>query len=195
LNTEAPAEDQTPGWSFFLRPWSIYGFPAASGFADFPLIAYHFAQAAVVPVPWVPVLYAVAMGVSGTGSLIFGRLFDRCGIGVLIPLTFIAALFAPLAFLGGFWPALVGMALWGIGIGVQESIMPAAAALMVPVQRRASASGLFRLGYGAFWFLGSVRIGILYDHSLPAVIAFSLAAELAPVPVLIVVRQRARLGP
>lgn len=133
------------------------------------------------------------MGVSGTGSLIFGRLFDRIGIAVLSPLTLISALFAPLVFLGGFWAALVGMALWGIGMGVHESIVPAAVAHMVPVQRRASAYGLFTAGYGVCWFLGSAVIGILYDISLPAVIAFALIVELAAVPLFILVRRQPRL--
>jgi hypothetical protein len=73
-----------------------------------------------------------------------------CGIAVLIPLTLISALFAPLVFLGGFWAALIGMALWGVGMGVHESIVPAAVALMVPVQRRASAYGLFTAGMACF---------------------------------------------
>jgi hypothetical protein len=34
-----------------------------------------------------PVFYAVAMAVSGAGSLILGKVFDRAGIGVLIPLA------------------------------------------------------------------------------------------------------------
>ena len=105
----------------------------AAGFADFPLIAYHFSQASVVTTDVIPVFYAVAMGVSGAGSLVFGRLFDRFGFWVLIILTIIAALFAPLVFLGGFWPALIGMALWGLGMGVHELIIPAAVAPMVPL--------------------------------------------------------------
>src|SRR5207248_1106558 len=106
----------------------------AAGFADFPLVAYHFTRASTVPSTWVPVFYAVAMGVSGTGSLVFGRLFDRFGISVVVPLTLLSALFAPLVFLCGFWAALVGVALWGLGIGVHESIIPAAVAPMVPAQ-------------------------------------------------------------
>jgi MFS family permease len=160
----------------------------AAGFADFPLVAYHFERVSTVPSTWVPIFYAVAMGVSGTGSLIFGRLFDRVGISVLVPLTLISALFAPLVFLGGFWGALVGIALWGLGMGVHESIVPAAVALMVPSQRRASAYGLFTAGYGVFWFLGSALIGVLYDVSLPLLIAFSLVAELAAIPLFIHVR-------
>jgi hypothetical protein len=42
------------------------------------------------------------MGMSGLGSLLFGRLFDSVGIIILVPLTIISALFAPLVFLGGF---------------------------------------------------------------------------------------------
>ncbi len=162
----------------------------AAGFADFPLIAYHFARTSTVSNALIPVFYAVAMGVGGIGSLVFGRLFDRVGISVLLPLTLISALFAPLVFLGGFWAALVGVALWGLGMGVHESIIPAAVALMVPAQRRASAYGLFTAGYGIFWFLGSALIGILYGISLPALIAFSLIAELAAIPLFLLVRRQ-----
>jgi predicted MFS family arabinose efflux permease len=169
----------------------------AAGFADFPLIAYHFAQASVVPADYIPVFYAVAMGVSGTGSLVFGRLYDRFGFAVLIVLTLVGALFAPLVFLGGFWGALLGMALWGLGMGVHESIIPAAVAPMVAPERRASAYGLFTAGYGIFWFLGSAVIGLLYGVSVPALIVFSMALQLAAVPWFLYVgrkTRRAQLG-
>ncbi len=162
----------------------------AAGFADFPLIAYHFARVSTVPGAWVPVFYAVAMGVSGLGSLAFGRLFDRFGIVVLIPLTLLSALFAPLVFLGGFAAALLGVALWGLGMGVHESIIPAAVALMVPAQRRASAYGLFTAGYGIFWFVGSALLGALYTVALPLVIVFTLLVELAAIPLFVLVMRR-----
>lgn len=167
----------------------------AVGFADFPLIAYHFQQAHVTPAAWVPAFYAIAMGVSGGGSLIFGRLFDRFGLGVLIPLTLVSALFAPLVFLGNFWVALIGMALWGLGMGVHESIIPAAVGQMVPASRRASAYGLFTAGYGVFWFLGSAAIGLLYGVSIPIVVAFSLVAEFAAIPFFLIARRRGRARP
>ena len=165
----------------------------AAGFADFPLIAYHFTKAATLPKDWVPIAYAIAMGVSGTGSLGFGRLFDRFGIGLLIPLTVVGAAFAPLVFLGGFWPALVGAAIWGLGMGVHESIIPAAVAPMVSPARRASAYGLFTAGYGVFWFFGSAIMGILYDRSVSATIIFCLVVQLAAVPVFVVVRRMTAL--
>lgn len=151
----------------------------AAGFADFPLIAYHFTRAASVPKDIVPVVYAIAMGVSGTGSLFFGRLFDRFGVTILIPLTLIAAVFAPLVFWGNFWPALIGAAVWGLGMGVHESIIPAVVAPMVSHDRRASAYGLFTAGYGIFWFIGSVIMGILYDRSVTATVVFCVVTQLA----------------
>ena len=161
----------------------------AAGFADFSLMAFHFEKAAVVPKTWVPLFYSIAMAVSGIGSLLFGRLFDRAGFWILIPLTLIAAVSTPLVFLGGFWLALVGSALWGLGMGVHESIIPAAVATMVPQQRRPSAYGIFTAGYGVFWFVGSVIIGKLYDVSLTGLIVFSIVAQLAAIPIFAIVRR------
>jgi len=161
----------------------------AAGFPDFPLIAFHFQKTGSVSGSWVPIAYSIAMGVSGAGSLVFGRLFDRFGIGVLIPLTLVSALFAPLVFLGGFWPALAGAAVWGLGMGVHESIMPAAVAPMVSGDRRASAYGLFTGFYGLFWFLGSTVIGILYDVSVNATAVLCMALVLAAVPFFLQVRR------
>lgn len=159
----------------------------AAGFADFSLVAFHFQKASIVPNLWIPIFYSVAMATSGLGSLVFGRLFDRAGIGILVPLTLISAVSAPLLFLGGFWLALAGIALWGLGMGVHESIIPAAVATMVPQQRRPSAYGIFTGVYGVFWFIGSVIIGKLYDISLPALLAFSVAAQLVAIPTFIAV--------
>ena len=168
----------------------------AAGFADYPIIAYHFGHTGSVPGDWIAIFYSVAMAVSGSGSLLFGRLFDKFGFRVLIVLTVLSAAFAPLVFLGGFWTALIGAALWGLGIEVHESIIPAVVAPMVPVQRRASAFGLFTAVYGTAWFLGSAAIGILYDISVPATVVFCVAAELAALPIFIGVgRHYAGLGP
>jgi len=189
-----PPDVQTKGLPHVFWIYLAGAVLVGAGFADFPFMAYHMDRTGAVTATWVPVFYAMAMGVSGSGSLIFGRLFDRVGIRVLIPLTLAAALFSPFVFLfGGFWFSLAGIGLWGLGMGVHESIMPAAVAPMVPVQRRASAYGLFTAGYGIFWFLGSAVTGLLYNVSLPALVAFSVALELAAIPLLILVMQRSRV--
>jgi len=162
----------------------------AAGYVDFPLIAYHFKKVSVVSDDWIPIFYAIAMGVDALAALLFGRLFDRIGISVLIIAALISALFAPLVFLGGFYFALLGMALWGVGMGAQESIMRAAVAGMVSMDRRGSAYGIFNTGYGIFWFLGSALMGILYDISIPSLIVFSVVAQLASVPLFLLVRRK-----
>ncbi len=164
----------------------------AAGYADFPLIAFHFQKTSAMPGDLVPVAYATAMAASGMGSLVFGRLFDRFGIGVLVPLTLASALFAPLVFLGGMWTAFWGAALWGLGMGVHESIIPAAVAPIVPQQRRASAYGLFTAGYGVAWFLGSIPIGLLYERSVSATIFFCVALQLIAIPIFLIVQRRYR---
>ena len=186
----APAEIGRKGFPPIF--WIYLGGAAlvAAGFADYPLIAYHFGQGDAVSTEWIAIFYSVAMAVSGTGSLVFGRLFDRFGFNVLVALTLASALFAPLVFLGGFWAALAGAALWGVGMGVHESIIPAAVAPMVPIYRRASAYGLFTAGYGFAWFAGSAAIGILYDRSVTAATVFCVVTQLAAVPVFIAVGRR-----
>jgi MFS family permease len=182
-----PAAAQLTGTGLPRAFWTYLAGAAlvGAGFADYPLIAYHLERSSTVATALVPVFYAVAMAVSGLGSLVFGRLFDRVGIGVLVPLTVVGAAYAPLSFFGGFWAAFAGVAIWGLGMGVQESIMSAAVAPMVSPERRSSAYGLFTGIYGISWFLGSVVIGGLYGVSFGALVAFSVAAELAAVPFIV----------
>ncbi len=185
-----PAEVTTAGLPRVFWVYLAGAALAGAGFADFPLIAYHAQHAGTVSPALIPVLYAVAMAVSGIGSLVLGRLYDRAGIGVLVPLTVVAAAYAPLAFLGGFWAVLAGVALWGLGMGVQESLIPAAVAPMVAPGRRAFAYGLFTGIYGTGWVLGSIVIGVLVSVSLPGLVAFCVASELAAIPVILLVRRR-----
>jgi predicted MFS family arabinose efflux permease len=190
LAAAGPAQVSTAGLPQLFWVYLAGAALVAAGFADFPIIAYHFQQARTAPAALTPVFYAATMAVSGTASLVFGRLFDRMGIGILVPLTLITAVYAPLAFLGGFWASLVGVSLWGLGMGVHESIIPAAVAPMVAPNRRASAYGLFTALYGIAWFAGSAVIGALFSVSLTAVVAFSMVAELAAIPFILKVRSQ-----
>ena len=181
-----PATPIYHGRGFPLAFWLYLAAAAlvAAGYADFPLIAYHFGKTSVVPAGWIPVFYAAAMGVDALAALAFGRCFDRFGLATLIVAVLCSAFFAPLVFLGGFYPALGGMALWGIGMGAQESILRAAIAGMIPRDRRGVAYGVFNSSYGLAWFAGSAAMGILYDVSLPTLIGFSVLVQLGAIPLL-----------
>jgi MFS family permease len=164
---------------FSKRFW-IYVLAASfvgAGFVDFALLAYHFQKSAVLSQTWIPLFYAFAMAVDGLSALWMGKIFDMKGISLLSLITIITSLFAPLIFLGGFWLILIGMLLWGIGLGAQESIMRSYVAVMIPPNKRAAAYGILYLGFGLFWFLGSTVIGTLYDISLTGTILFSMGAQ------------------
>jgi MFS family permease len=159
--------------------YAASGALTAFGFADYSLIAFHFSKAGVMSATLVPILYAAAMGASGAGSLVFGRWFDARGLAVLVPGLILTAASAPLVFLGGFRLALGGALLWGLALGIHDAIMNAAVATMVPAHTRARAYGIFTAIYGVAWFLGSAAMGALYDRSLIALVAVSVAAQAA----------------
>jgi len=162
----------------------------AAGFADFALIAFHLDKTNNVPAHWIPIFYAVAMAVAGIASLIFGYLFDKIGSKVMLVAFFIGAFFAPFIFLGKFVLILVGMILWGIGMGAQDSLLKATLANVVSSDKRSTAFGVFDTGFGIAWFLGSAIMGILYAKSLTALIIFSVAIQIAALPVFIIAQKR-----
>jgi MFS family permease len=162
----------------------------AAGYVDYPLIAFHFEKTQTVSREMIPLLYAIAMGADAVAALVFGHLFDRHGFPVIIASAVISLFFSPLVFAGTLVSAIVGMTMWGIGMGAQESIMRAVVADMVTSDRRGRAYGYFNTGYGVAWFLGSALMGYLYGISIPLLIAFSMAAQAASIPLVIAVMRR-----
>ncbi len=156
----------------------------ALGYTDFALLAFHFKRQALLSAAWIPVSYGVAMGLQGISSLGFGRLFDRWGAKTLAWVALPATAFSPLAFLGGTWLALLGLAFWTVGMGAQGSIMKALVAEIVPSAHRGSAYGILNSAYGVLWFAGSALMGMLYDRSLYGLVAFSVVAQLVAIPLL-----------
>lgn len=162
----------------------------AAGFADFPLIAFHLERTTVVASAWIPALYALAMAVDAGAALLFGVLFDRIGYGALLLAGLLTLACAPLVFLGGASLVVLGIVLWGIGLGAQESILRAAVATLAPAERRATAFGLFNTVYGIAWFAGSAALGVLYDLALPALVVLAVSLQAVALVVLGVVAWR-----
>jgi len=121
---------------------------------------------------------------------VLGRLFDRVGIVALIGAFLVSSFFPVMVFYGGFGVAFMGIVLWGIGLGAQESIMKAVVAHMVPSHRRASAFGMFDCGFGVAWFVGSALMGFLYDHSIAALVVFSMSLQVLAVVWILMIGKR-----
>lgn len=151
----------------------------AFGFADYSLIVMHFSRQHLFTAAVLPLLYALAMLTDAASAFVFGWLYDRHARLSLVVSTLVAAPFAVFAFLGSDVASVViGVVLWGIGMGAQESILKAAVATMVPKRSRATGYGIFECCFGAAWFLGSWLLGVLYDQSLVAMVIVSVAAQL-----------------
>ena len=151
----------------------------ACGFVDFALLSYHFQKTAAFGPATIPLLYSGAMAVNAVTAPLFGRLFDRFGIIMLSIGTLISMLSLPLGFLGGPTAAMVGVACWATGIGAQDAILRSGIAQVVSMNKRGSAFGAFNGVYGIMWFVGSAIMGLLYDHSITAVVSFGLGMQLA----------------
>jgi hypothetical protein len=78
------------------------------------------------------------------------------------------------------------------GYATQDTLLKAIIAGVLPEGRRNLAFGLFYLGYGAVWLVVSVTAGLLYERSLPLLIAFSVAVQLASIPVFFVAQRTNR---
>jgi MFS family permease len=195
LESSPVAAGRTKGKAGFAPPFWLYVVAiglVAAGFVDFPLAAFHVKKLGMMQDKWIPLVYSGAMGIDALTALILGRMYDRKGLPVLIVTIAATAWFAPFVFSTNLGWMLAGMALWGISLGAQESVVRAVVSEMVPADRRGTGYGVFNTGFGIAWFAGSALMGFLYDRSLTAMIAFSIAAQVASLPLLYTVHKRMR---
>jgi hypothetical protein len=161
----------------------------ALGFVDFPLLAYHFQKNSLTKPEVIPLMYAGAMGVVGLTALIFGRLFDRYGIQVIAIGIIVSLLTLPFGFLGGTIGGYIAVACWATGHGAQDATLRSGISQVVSMNKRGSAFGAFNAVYGVLWFFGSVAMGLLYDHSLMALVIFGSLMQLLSAGVFIWLRR------
>ncbi|OHE25695.1 MAG: hypothetical protein A2Z84_08540 [Tenericutes bacterium GWA2_35_7] len=154
----------------------------AFGFIDYPVLAFHMSDQSLIDITYIPLLYALAMGVDAIAALIFGHYFDKKGIVSLIWAIAITLFMAPIFFLStSLTGIIIGVILWGIGMGAQESILKAVVSTMVSKEKRATAYGIFYTVFGSAWFIGSLLIGVFYEINVLFVVLFSTTVELLAV--------------
>jgi MFS family permease len=192
LEARQPVKLKTKGFSKTYWLYVAAGALIAAGFADFSLVAFHFQKTGSVAQSLVPVFYAAAMVTSALSALVFGKLLDKLGLPAVVLAFLLGAFFAPCVFLGGFALALVGMILWGIGMGAQDSLLKAILSSVVPPGKRSTAFGVFDTVFGVAWFAGSAGMGWLYDQSITAVVVFSVLLQLAALPFFVLAQRAAK---
>src|SRR5205807_1793450 len=125
-------------------------------------------------------------------ALIFGRLFDRFGIQVIVLGIIVSLLALPFGFLGGANGVYVSVACWAIGLGAQDATLRSGISQVVSMNKRGTAFGSFNAAYGVLWSAGSVTMGILYDFSLVAMVVFGIAAQLVAAVIFLTLRSQLR---
>ena len=116
----------------------------ALGYADFPVLAYHFQSTQLVKPADIPLMFAGAMGLEGLAALFFGKLFDHVGIGIFSVGILISLVGLPLGFLGGSAAAVTAVACWAIGMGAQDACLRGGISQVVSMNKRGSAFGDLR---------------------------------------------------
>ncbi len=174
-----------PSFIFYIVGISLFAF----GFINYSLVGMHISKVFVdsgnkiITVQTLPLIYSFAMIVDAIAAIIFGKLFDRFGVIALILATFLSSVFSLFIFeFNSVILLFIGVTLWGIGMGAQESILKAIVTTMVPKDNRATGYGIFEFSFGIFGFLGSFIMGILYDYSILALVIVSISIQLISIP-------------
>jgi MFS family permease len=192
---EAPAEASKQGDKGKLPRvfwfYTVFTSLSVAGFANFQLVSYHLHVEGIVPDAQIPIMYAIAMGVDALAALVTGRTYDRAGLTSLLAVPLLTLPIPFLTFSHSYSLVLIGMILWGVVMGMQETVMRAAVADLTSVERRGFAYGVFNTVYGAAWFLGSYVMGLLGELSIDYLILFAVVMELISIPLLFLIRREA----
>jgi len=192
---EAPGETSRPNIQGKLPRvfwfYTVFTLFSMAGFANFQLISYHLKVQAIVPDAQIPMMYAIAMGVDALAALLVGKTYDKIGLISLLAIPLLTLPIPFLAFSHSYSLVLISIVLWGVVMGIQETIMRAAVADLTSVERRGFAYGVFNTALGAGWLLGGALMGLLYEISINYLILFAVVMELISIPLFFVVRRAA----
>ncbi|MCW4004838.1 MAG: MFS transporter [Candidatus Bathyarchaeota archaeon] len=127
----------------------------------------------------VPLLYVIVQGVDAPMALVSGHLFDKLGIK-LLALPFTLSVF-PILFvsLGGLAGIVAACVMFGLVLGMQESIYRAAVCAFVPLGRRGTAYGVFNTILGIGTLASGVIFGFFIEsgYSATVMVVFALVLQ------------------
>lgn len=161
-------------FKYYLVAISLVAF----SFIDFPLITYHVSSLNIINEKNLPMLYSLAMLVDSISALIFGFLFDKIGFKTLVLSTLLSMTFPLFIFnFNNSALIIIGICLWGVGMGAQESILKSSVAKLSTKETRSKCFGLFEGIFGLSWFIGSFVLGFIYEASMIAFIILPIILQ------------------
>lgn len=148
------------------------------GFVSFPLLSFHISQHHIVSPTWIPILYAIAMGVDAIVALYVGKHYDRSGFKVLLWIPILNLPVVLLGFLNNLWMIGIAVVCWGALMGIQETVMKAVIADLIPTGQRGRAYAILNIILGLSMLIGSSMMGWMYEASLSILIGFVVVTQL-----------------
>ncbi len=170
--------------------YMLFTFFSGAGFVNFPLISYSLKVRSVVSDIHIPTLFAIAMGVDAVTALAVGKLYDKIGLKALGAVPLLSLIVPLLAFTRAHLLVVASIVVWGMLMGIHETIMRAAVADLTPIDRRGFAYGVFNTAYGASWLIGGVIMGILHDISTGYLTLFAVLMEILSMPLLFTLAEK-----
>ncbi len=123
----------------------------------------------------VPLLYVVVQLIDAPMAVVSGVLYDRMGVRVLMAPFALSVLPAFLVSYGGLVGVVSACVVYGLILGMQESIYRAAIAHLVPLQRRGTAYGIFNTALGVGTLAGGVVFGFFIDGGFSGAVMLGYA--------------------
>jgi MFS family permease len=119
---------------------------------------------------WTPAVIAVMSLVFAASAYPAGRLQDRIGARPLLLIGLLVLIAADLflAFGQTLLGTFLGIALWGLHMGLTQGVLAALVAASAPLRLRGTAFGLFGLVIGLFALIASALAGLLWSAIGPA---------------------------
>lgn len=138
-----------------------------------------------LPVAWVPMVMVVMSAVYALTAYPAGFLSDRLSRTTLLALgmAVLAVADIALALSDGLGLLFVGIALWGLHMGLTQGILASLVADVAPAAYRGTAFGVFNLVSGGGLLIASAAAGGLWDLQGPPA-AFWMGAALASIAAL-----------
>ena len=150
--------------------WMIVGVAAVFTLARFSeAFLLLRAQSAGVPIAMVPIVL-VMMNIAYTlTAWPAGALSDRIGRYGVVTVGFALLVLSDLALaVGGVEAVMLGVALWGLHMGLTQGLLAALVADIAPEELRGTAFGVFNLVSGIAMLAASIIAGALWDAVGPA---------------------------
>ena len=147
--------------------WRVVGIGAVFTLARFSeAFLVLRAQQVGIALAWVPLVMVLMNVVYASSAYPFGKLSDSMSHTKLLALGLAVLIFADLVLAaGGHWGILLlGVALWGVHMGMTQGLLAAMVADTAPPELRGTAFGFFNLVSGLAMLVASVVAGLLWDR-------------------------------